>query len=136
MTGIASSEDGIGRVIIVSAAMAFILASSSAAAAPPMPRRRNRRVVVNFAVTASKAKQSPARNPLSPGLLRRRASRNDGLVVQPQHQLQVLHRGARGALAEVVEPRHQHRLAPRLIGVNAEFELVAVVERLGLELPI
>jgi hypothetical protein len=32
-------------------------------------------------------------------------------LLQPQHQLQVLHRGAAGALAQVVQPRDQHGLA-------------------------
>src|ERR1700720_89489 len=138
MTGIASPEDGIGRVIIGPAAMAFILASSGTIAAPANPRKRSRRDVLNLAVIASTAKQSRATNALAARLLRRLASRNDSLCgrspVEPQHQLQVLHRRARGAFAEIVEPRHQHRLTPRLVGVDAELEPVGVVERLGFEL--
>ena len=54
--------------------------------------------------------------------------------LQPQHQLQVLHGGAGSALAEIVEPRDDHRLAARLIGEDADFQIVGAVQRLRLQL--
>ena len=55
---------------------------------------------------------------------------------EPQHQLQVLHRGAAGALAQVVQARHQHGLAVVLVGEDAQFHLVGVVQRQRLDLAV
>ena len=54
-------------------------------------------------------------------------------TLEPQHQLQVLHRRARGALAEIVELGDQHRLAARLVGVDVDQEVVGPVQRLRLQ---
>jgi hypothetical protein len=40
-----------------------------------------------------------------------------------------LHRGARRTLAQIVEPGDQNRLAPRLVGIDREFEPAGIVER-------
>src|SRR5436190_20628533 len=57
------------------------------------------------------------------------------LVGKTQHQPHVLHGRARRALAQIVEPRDQHRLAMFLAGKDIELELVGLVERLGLDPP-
>ena len=54
-------------------------------------------------------------------------------VRQPEHQPHVLHCGAGCALAEIVEPRDQHGLPMCVAGEDVQFELVGVVQRLGLE---
>jgi hypothetical protein len=71
MTGIASPEDGIGRVIIPDAAIALVLVSSDAAAAPASVRATSRRVILEVAVIAGAAKHSPEENAASRRLLRR-----------------------------------------------------------------
>src|ERR1051326_2183246 len=138
MTGIASPVDGIGRVIIPDAAMTFVLVNTGTDAAPLAPLMKRRRVVLDLGVIASGAKQSRAKCAFGARLLRRFAPRNDELIwrgaVEAEHELQILHRRARGALAEIIEARHQHGLMPRLVGVDREFERVRVVERLRFEL--
>src|ERR1700675_1907625 len=52
-----------------------------------------------------------------------------------QHQPHVLHRRARGALAEIVEARDENRLTMFVAGKDVQLEPVGLVERLGLELP-
>jgi hypothetical protein len=59
---------------------------------------------------------------------------NTASSLVPQHQPHVLHRRARRALAEIVEPRDQHRLAVLVAGEDVELEHVGLVERLRLEL--
>ena len=54
-------------------------------------------------------------------------------ALKPQHQLQVLHRRAGRAFAEIVEFRRQHRLPPRLVVVDVDQHVVRAVERLRLE---
>src|SRR5262249_23455456 len=75
VTGIASPEDGTGRVIIVSAAMAFVLTNSVKAAALMPPLMKSRRVIFDFGVIASEAKQSRTGCALRTRLLRRCAPR-------------------------------------------------------------
>src|SRR5258706_8936191 len=58
------------------------------------------------------------------------------LTGQSQHQLDVLDGGTGGAFAQIVEPRHQHRLTLRLIGIDTQFQLVGIVERFGLQFAI
>ncbi len=55
---------------------------------------------------------------------------------QAEHQAKVLHRRAGRALAEIVQPRDQHRLAMLLVGMHREFQQVGVVQRLRLQLAV
>jgi hypothetical protein len=80
MTGIASPDDGIERVIIVSAAIAFVLKKSGAVAPPASVRTTSRRVTLRLGVIASAAKPSPKENAVSWRLLRRFAPRNDDVI--------------------------------------------------------
>src|SRR5437764_6288102 len=98
MTGIASPEDGIGRVIIAGAAMAIRISNCGKATALARHPRKRRRDGI-FPVIAS------VREAISGRLGQ---SRRDCFVAallamtappasQPKHQAEVLHRGARGA---------------------------------------
>jgi hypothetical protein len=80
MTDIASPVDGIGRVIIPDAAIAFVPTNSGAAAPPATPSITLRREIFNSAVIASEAKQSRARRALGARLLRRFAPRHDSFI--------------------------------------------------------
>src|SRR5688572_29389652 len=53
--------------------------------------------------------------------------------VEPQHQADVLHGRAGGALAEIVEAGDEHRMRVGLVAEDAQLQAIAVVERLGLE---
>ena len=46
-----------------------------------------------------------------------------------KHQREILDRGARGALAEIVEPRDQNRVTLRFIGENIKLHVVGSVQR-------
>jgi hypothetical protein len=56
--------------------------------------------------------------------------------LQTQHQLNVLHRSAAGAFAQVVQAGDQHRMASLFVGKHPDFQLVGVVQRGGVELAI
>ena len=56
-----------------------------------------------------------------------------GGLVETEHQVEVLHRGARRPLAEIVEERDQTRLARRLRAEDIELHLVGAVQRLRLQ---
>src|SRR3954470_24245417 len=99
--------------------------------------RRNSSMRVRIASKSSAARDRGIKPP-QPGLTcvgAARQSLNTGLL-QAQHQFEVLPRRARGALAKIVEPRHQHRLMPLVVGMDVEFEPIGVVERLRLELAV
>ena len=49
------------------------------------------------------------------------------------HQVQILHGGTGGALAEIVIDRGEQDLAPRLIAKNLESHAVGIVEGLGID---
>src|SRR3546814_17003950 len=51
-----------------------------------------------------------------------------GLGIEPQHEVHVLHRGARGSLAEVVEHGGQHRLVVGGVAEDIEAQVVGAVE--------
>jgi recombination protein RecA len=54
----------------------------------------------------------------------------------PSISLQVLHGRTAGALAQVVQARHQHGVAVGFVGEHPQFQLVGVVERGGLQLAV
>src|SRR3546814_4829903 len=56
-----------------------------------------------------------------------------GLGIEPQHEVHVLHRGARGSLAEVVEHGGQHRLVVGGVAEDIEAQVVGAVEAFGVE---
>ena len=62
----------------------------------------------------------------SPGFAQR-------LARQAQHQPHILHRSARRAFAQIVEPCDQHRLAARFIGDHHQLHLVGVVQGFGVQ---
>ena len=59
-----------------------------------------------------------------------------GVGGQTEHQTEVLHRRTGRALAQVVEPRHQHRLPVGLVSIDGEFQQVGLVQTLRLEFAI
>src|SRR5262245_47577663 len=59
--------------------------------------------------------------------------RRETLNRHAEHQADVLQRLAGCALAEVVEPRHQHGLAVLGVSEDPELEGIAAVEALGFE---
>jgi hypothetical protein len=55
--------------------------------------------------------------------------------LETKHQFEVLHRCARGTLAEIVEPRHQHRLPLLLVGMDIKFERFVPLSACASSLP-
>ena len=53
--------------------------------------------------------------------------RRHGLSREGEGLLEVLHGGARGALAKITQPRHQHDLPLRRIAENEHFHIVRIV---------
>src|SRR5437763_5004545 len=99
--------------------------------------RRNSSMRVRIASKSSAARDRGIEPP-QPGLTCVGAARQslNTALLQAQHEFEVLHRRARGALAQIVEPRDQHRLMSLLVGVDIEFEPVGVIGRLRFELAV
>ena len=55
------------------------------------------------------------------------------IPLQSQHERQILHGGARRALAEIVEPGDEDGLPAARIGADEKLEVVGAVERLRLD---
>ena len=79
--------------------------------------------------TAARAKRSAGRR--ATGIFALGSRAESGL--DAEHQADVLHGGARGALAEVVEPGDQHRCAVLLAAEHPQLHQVGVVERQRIE---
>src|SRR5579863_3623928 len=54
-------------------------------------------------------------------------------IGQPQHQPQVLYRGTRGALSQIVETRDKNRLRVFVVRKDIELESIGLVQRLGFD---